>query len=84
MLTVPTRIATTRHSLLDHIYIHGNWSKEINLAGVAAVIQIDISDHLPIAAQFHTKTKKKNLIDHLSEKYRTRMLKKCVRFCSKT
>jgi len=29
ILTVPTRIATTRQSPLDHIYINGNWTKKI-------------------------------------------------------
>ena len=46
-ITKPTRITTSTHSLIDNIFCT-NWAKLLS----ASIIISDISDHLPIVAQF--------------------------------
>ena len=52
IITIPTRIVAKRQSILDHVYINNNSKNETKMA---AVVQTDISDHMPLV--LHLKYK---------------------------
>ena len=51
----PTRITSTSNTIIDHIYIN-----TALLGQILPVIFCDISDHLPICAEFRCRTQKKS------------------------
>jgi len=56
LITWPTSISLTRKSILDHAYIKNSMLSDVV---TAAVIENDISDHLPIIVKFKFKSNRK-------------------------
>jgi len=56
IITWPTRISLTWKSILDHAYIKNSMLSDVV---TAAVIENDISDHLPIIVKFKFKSSRK-------------------------
>ena len=53
----PTRVCSTRQSILDHVYINGNM---MNAVTTSAVITHPLSDHFPIVVQLKCKINRKD------------------------
>ena len=53
----PTRVCSTRQSILNHVYINGNM---MNAVTTSAVITHPLSDHFPIVVQLKCKINRKD------------------------
>ena len=64
----PTRVCSTRQSILDHVYINGN---TMNAVTTSAVITHPLSDHFPIVVQLEMQNQQKRWISTFNQKYQT-------------